>query len=342
MLKRVQHDEVLMRALLSYEPGGPETLRLADVLDPVPRRGELLVRVHACAINYPDVLIIEDKYQLKPQRPFAPGGEIAGEVIGVGEGVGGWSAGDRLIAALGFGGLVEQVIVPAERAIPLPPERSFEEGSALLMTYGTAIHALADRGKLQAGQTLLVLGAAGGVGIAAVEIGKALGAKVIAAVSSEEKAWVAREAGADETIVYPAGPFDKDALKALSQLFKDAVGPAGADVILDPVGGDYSEAALRSIAWEGRFLVVGFPAGIARLPLNLTLLKSCDVCGVFWGAFAARDPKRNADHVDQLFGWWSEGRIAPRISEIYPLKQAGEAIAALRDRRAVGKLVVQL
>ena len=328
-----------MRALLSREPGGPETLRIEEVGEPRPRAGELLVRVRACAINYPDVLIIEDRYQLKPERPFAPGGEVAGEVIAVGEGVTGWAVGDRLIAALGFGGLAEQVVIPADRAIPLPADRSFEEGSALLMTYATAIHALIDRGRLRVGQTLLVLGAAGGVGIAAVEIGKALGAKVIAAVSSNEKAQGAREAGADATLVYPAGQIDP---KDLSRLFKEAVGPAGADVILDPVGGAYSEAALRSIAWEGRFLVVGFPAGIAKLPLNLTLLKSCDVCGVFWGGFFARDPKRNAEHVEQLFRWWHEGKIAPRISATYPLEQAGEAIAALRDRRAVGKLVVTL
>ena len=331
-----------MKALLSHERGGPETLRFEEVPAPEAGPGELLVRVRACSMNFPDVLIIEDKYQLRPQRPFAPGGEIAGEVIAAGDGVTTWKPGDRLIAALGFGGLAEQVIVPADRAIPLPAERSFEEGSALLMTYATAIHALADRGKLRAGQTLLVLGAAGGVGIAAVEIGKALGGRVIAAVSSEQKAEVAREAGADAALVYPAGPFDQDGLKRLSQLFKDAVGAGGADVIIDPVGGDYSEAALRSIAWEGRFLVVGFPAGIARLPLNLTLLKSCDVCGVFWGAFAARDPKANAAHVGQLFRWWDEGKIAPKISATYPLERAGEAIVALRDRKAVGKLVVTL
>jgi len=331
-----------VKALLSHETGGPETLTLTDLPEPVPGPKELLVRVRACAINYPDVLIIEDKYQLRPERPFAPGGEIAGEVIGVGEGVGGWAAGDRLIAVLGFGGLSEQVVVPAERAISLPKERSFEEGSALLMTYATAIHALIDRGSLQPGQTLLVLGAAGGVGIAAIEVGKALGARVVAAVSSDDKAQAARSAGADAALVYPSGPFDKDGLRALSQSFKEAVGPAGADVILDPVGGDYSEAALRSIAWEGRFLVVGFPAGIARLPLNLTLLKSCDVCGVFWGGFLARDPKRNAAHVEQLFRWWDEGKIAPRIGATYPLERAGEAIAALRDRRAIGKLVVTL
>jgi NADPH:quinone reductase len=328
-----------MRALLSHSPGGPETLRLDDVPDPAPGPGELLVRVRACAINYPDVLIIEDKYQLKPPRPFAPGSEIAGEVETVGDGVSGWNAGDRLIAAVGFGGLVEKAVVPAKTAVPLPSDRSFEEGSALLLTYATAIHALVDRGRLQAGQTLLVLGAAGGVGIAAVEIGRALGARVIAAVSSEEKAQAARAAGADEAVVYPTGELDG---RALSQLFKDAVGPGGADVILDPVGGAYAEAALRSIGWEGRFLVVGFPAGIPKLPLNLTLLKSCDVCGVFWGAFAARDPQRNAAHVDQLFRWWAEGKIAPKVSATYPLDRGGDAIAALRDRQAIGKLVVTI
>jgi NADPH:quinone reductase-like Zn-dependent oxidoreductase len=328
-----------MRALLSNQPGGPETLRIEQVADPVPGPGELLVRVRACSINYPDVLIIEDKYQLKPPRPFAPGSEIAGEVERVGADVEGWSAGERVIAATGYGGLAEKVVIRANSAIRLPPERSFAEGSALLLTYATSIHALLDRGKLKAGQTLLVLGAAGGVGIAAVEMGKAVGARVIAAASSEEKAAAARDAGAHAAVVYPAGDIDR---KALSQLFKDAVGPAGADVIFDPVGGDYSEAALRSIAWEGRFLVVGFPAGITKLPLNLTLLKSCDVCGVFWGAFAARDPKANAAHVEQLFRWWAEGKIAPRISATYPLEHAGDAIAALRDRKAIGKLVVTL
>lgn len=328
-----------MKALLSREPGGPETLRIGDLADPVAGSGELLVRVRACSINYPDALIIEDKYQLKPPRPFAPGSEIAGDVEAVGEGVEDWEPGDRIIAATGFGGLAEKVVIPAERAIALPAERSFEEGSALLLTYATAIHALIDRGRLEAGQTLLVLGASGGVGIAAVEIGKALGARVIGAVSSDEKAQAAREAGADAAIVYPTGEIDS---KALAQQFKEAVGPNGADVILDPVGGAYSEAALRSIAWEGRFLVVGFPAGIAKLPLNLTLLKSCDVCGVFWGAFAAREPKRNAAHVEQLFRWWGEGKVAPMISATYPLERAAEAIAALRDRKAIGKLVVKL
>ena len=331
-----------MRALLSEAPGGPETLRLSEVEEPEPGPGQLLVRVKACAINYPDVLIIEDKYQFRPPRPFAPGGEIAGIVERIGEGVTGWSKGDRVIAMLGHGGLAEKVLVPAAMALPLPEGRSFDEGSALILTYATTIHALLDRGRLKSGETLLVLGAAGGVGLAAVELGKAYGARVVAAVSSEEKAEAAKSAGADEAIVYPRGPFDKDQSRALAQQFKEAVGPEGADLIYDPVGGDYTEAALRSIAWEGRLLVVGFPAGIPRLPLNLTLLKSCDVRGVFWGAFAARDPKANAAHVETLFRLWEEGRIAPRVSRTWPLEQGGEAIAHMAARKAVGKLVVTM
>jgi NADPH:quinone reductase len=302
-----------MRALLSHAPGGPDTHR-----------------------------IIEDKYQLKPPRPFAPGGEIAGEVVGVGGGVEGWREGDRLVAVPGFGGLVEQIVIPAKSAFRLPKSRSFTDGAALLLTYATSIHALWDRGGLQSGQILLVLGAAGGVGLAAVELGKARGARVIAAVSSDEKAQAAREAGADDAIVYPRGPFDREGQKALADQFKAAVGPAGADVIFDPVGGDYAEPALRAIAWEGRYLVVGFPAGIPKLPLNLTLLKSCDVCGVFWGAFAMRDPSANAAHVEELFRLWDEGKISPRVSATYPLERAGEAIAAMAARQVIGKLVVEL
>jgi NADPH:quinone reductase-like Zn-dependent oxidoreductase len=329
-----------MRALLSHAPGGPETLRLEEVPDPRPGPGQLLVRVRACAINYPDVLIIEDKYQFKPPRPFAPGGEIAGVVEAVGEGVSGWRDGDRLIAMIGHGGLAEKVVVNAATALPLPEGRSFEEGSALILTYATSIHALLDRGRLQAGQTLLVLGAAGGVGLAAVELGRAYGARVVAAVSSEDKAAAARAAGADAALVYPRGPFDKDGARALAQRFKDAVGPNGADIVYDPVGGDYAEPALRAIAWEGRYLVVGFPAGIPKLPLNLTLLKSCGVCGVFWGAFAARDPKANAAHIQTLFRLWDEGKIAPKVSRTWPLEEGADAIAWMAARKAVGKLVV--
>jgi NADPH:quinone reductase len=331
-----------MKALLSKAPGGPETLILEDVADPVAGPGQVVVAVRACSINYPDVLIIEDKYQFKPPRPFAPGSEISGVIDSVGDGVTGWSVGDRVLAMTGHGGLSEKVVVEAARLFRLPEGRSFAEGASLVLTYGTTIHALLDRGHLKAGQTLLVLGAAGGVGLAAVELGKAYGARVVAAVSSEEKAEAARAAGADETLVYPRGPFDKDQSKALAEQFKAAVGRNGADVIYDPVGGDYAEPALRSIGWEGRYLVVGFPAGIPRLPLNLTLLKSCDVCGVFWGAFAARDPQANAAHIETLFDLWESDKIGPRVSETFAFADGGKAIAKMAARGAIGKLVVTL
>ena len=331
-----------MKALRSHAPGGPDTLVIDELPEPVPGPGELVVRVYAAAVNYPDVLIIEDKYQFKPPRPFSPGGEIAGEVTAVGEGVEGWAVGDRLIAVPGYGGLAQSVAISAKSAFRLPAHRSFIDGAALLLTYATSIHALYDRGRLEAGETVLILGAAGGVGLAAIELAKAKGARVIAAVSSDEKAAAASKAGADATMVYPRGPFDRDGQKALAQAFKAAVGKNGADVIYDPVGGDYAEPALRSIAWGGRYVVVGFPAGIPKLPLNLTLLKSCDVCGVFWGAFAARDLAANAAHVATLFRLWDEGRIAPVVSATYPLERGGDAIANLAARNAIGKLVVTL
>jgi len=331
-----------MRALLSRAIGGPETLEVAELPDPVVGPGQVVVAVEACAINYPDVLIIEDKYQMKPPRPFAPGGEIAGVVQSVGEGVTAWQPGDRVMGVIGFGGLAEKIVVDAARLFRLPERRSFAEGAALLLTYATTIHALLDRGRLQAGQRVLVLGAAGGVGLAAVELGKAFGAHVVAAVSSEEKAVAARDAGADETLIYARAPFDKDQSRALADQFKAAAGRGGFDIVYDPVGGDYAEPALRSVGWEGRYLVVGFAAGIPKLPLNLTLLKSCDVCGVFWGAFAARDPQANAAHVAELFRLWEAGRIAPRVTERFPLARGGSAIAKMAARTAVGKLVVEV
>ncbi len=329
-----------MRALLSTASGGPETLQLTELPDPTPAAGQVLVAVKACAINYPDVLIIEDKYQFKPQRPFAPGGEIAGVIEALGEGVTNWQVGDRVMGVIGHGGLASKIVVDPQRLFHLPDERSFAEGAALILTYGTTIHALLDRGHLQTGQSLLVLGAAGGVGLAAIELGKAYGARVVAAVSSEEKAAAARAAGADGTLIYGRAPFDKEQSKALSEQFKALGGRGGFDVIYDPVGGDYAEPALRAIGWEGRYLVVGFPAGIPKLPLNLTLLKSCDVCGVFWGAFAARDPNANTAHVEQLFRLWREGKIAPRVTDTFPFQRGGDAIAKMAARQAIGKLVV--
>ena len=331
-----------MKALRSHAVGGPETLTLDEVESPVPGPGQVRVAVKACSINYPDVLIIRDMYQFKPPRPFAPGGEASGVVDAVGEGVSQWKVGDRVIASTGNGGLSEQIVVDAGRLWALPEGVSFEVGASIMMTYGTNMHGLLDRGKLKAGEVLLVLGAAGGVGLSAVELGKAYGAKVVAAVSSEEKAQAARDAGADDVVIYPTAPFDKDQSKALAEMFKAACGPNGADVVYDIVGGDYSEPALRSIAWEGRFCVVGFPAGIARLPLNLTLLKSCDVCGVFWGAWVAREPKANAVHIATLFDLLKSGKINPKVSATFPLARGGEAIQLLADRKAIGKVVVTM
>ena len=329
-----------MKAVLSRAVGGPETLELAEIADPVAGKGEVLIRVAACGVNYPDSLIIEDKYQFKPARPFAPGGEIAGTVEAIGEGVTGLAPGQRVLASTGWGGMAEKVACEARRVMPIPDSMPFEEAAAFLMTYGTSYYALKQRAGLRAGETLLVLGAAGGVGSAAVELGKAMGARVIAAASTPEKVAAAKGWGADEGLVYAKGPFDSDGRKKLAESFKAVCGEKGADVIYDSVGGDYSEASLRAIAWEGRFLVIGFPQGIAKLPLNLTLLKSCQVVGVFWGAFAARDPKENAANTRELFALYDKGAICPRVSKTYPLRQAGEAIAWLSGRHALGKVVV--
>ncbi|MEE9434246.1 MAG: NADPH:quinone oxidoreductase family protein [Sphingorhabdus sp.] len=335
-----------MRALLSYEVGGPETLKVAEMPDPIAQAGQIVVAIKACSINYPDVLIIQDLYQFKPPRPFAPGGEAAGVVEAVGEGVSNFAVGDRVIALCGNGGLAEKVAVSALSAAKMPDDMSFEDGASLLMTYGTSIHAYKDRARIEAGNAVLVLGGAGGIGISAIELAKAYGCKVVAGVSSEEKAAIAKDAGADECVIYPYQPLDKDASKALAGAFKAAAKAVGADggydIIYDTVGGDYSQPAIRSIGWEGRFLVVGFPAGIAKLPLNLTLLKSCDVCGVFMGAFAARDPKANQANIAELFALHAEGKIKPRISATFPLESGGEAIRLLMDRKATGKVVVTM
>ena len=331
-----------MKAMLSRQVGGPETLTLEDLPDPRPDSGEVLLAVKACGVNYPDLLIIEDRYQFKPPRPFAPGGEVAGVIEAVGPGVEQFRPGDRVIGSSIAGGMAEKLVIKADQCIGMPASMPFDEASALVLTYGTTIYALKDRGELKRGESLLVLGAAGGVGISAVELGKAYGARVIAAVSSAEKLAFAKQHGADDGVVYPPGPFDKAGAKALADLFKQACGEQGADVIYDPVGGDYSEAALRAIAWEGRLLVVGFPAGIPKLPLNLTLLKSCQVVGVFWGAFTRRDPARNAANIAELMQLYAKGAIKPVVSERFPLSRAGEAISRLAARKAMGKIVVTM
>ncbi|MGN6062710.1 MULTISPECIES: NADPH:quinone oxidoreductase family protein [Brevundimonas] len=331
-----------MRAVLSKAPGGPESLVVEEVMDPTPGPGEVVIEVKAVGVNYPDALIIADKYQFKPERPFAPGAEVAGVVDAVGEGVKGVFRGDRVVAVPGWGGMVERLKVKAETLIPIPDGMDYETAAAFIMTYGTSYYALKDRAQLQPGETLLVLGAAGGVGAAAVELGKAMGARVVAAASTNDKVEFALELGADNGLIYPSGPMDKAAQKALSGEFKLSTGRDGADVVFDGVGGDYAEPALRAMDWNGRYLVVGFPAGIPSLPLNLTLLKSVSVVGVFWGAAVARDPKAHAANMAELMQLYAEGKIKPRVSRTFPLERAHEAIQALSDRTAVGKIVVKV
>lgn len=331
-----------MKALLSLAPGDPGTLEIGELPDPVPGDGELLIAVAACGLNFPDLLVIEDRYQFKPPRPFAPGSEVAGTVLAVGAGVTGWTAGDRLVGTmLGSGGLAEKAVVKASAAFHLPPEHGFIEGAALLLTYGTAIHALVDRGRLRAGETLLVLGAGGGVGLAGVEIGRIIGARVVAAVSDETKARAARAVGAADVLIYPRDISTADP-RALAASLKELAGGAGADVILDPVGGAYARAAIRAIAWDGRFLVVGFPAGIPEFPANLVLLKGCSVVGVFQGAFGEREPAANAANVRRLFDWWSAGLLRPAVTGTYPLAGAPGALRLMAERKATGKLVIDL
>ena len=331
-----------MKALASINPGGPETLSLTDLPDPTPGAGEVVIRVRACGVNFPDTLIIEDKYQFRPLRPFAPGGEVSGEIEALGEGVSGLAVGDRVMALTIYGGMSEKALAKAANCVKMPVGMSFEDGSAFLLTYGTAHYALQDRAHLAAGESILILGAAGGVGIATVQIAKAMGAHVVAGVSSAEKAKFTQSQGAERAVVYGQGPFDTAATKALTEQFKQAAGAKGFDVIYDIVGGAYAEPAIRSIAWDGRFLVVGFPAGIPKLPLNLVLLKSCNVIGVFLGAFAERDPATTRTHFDALCDLYAKGKLKPVISERFPLAQGGEAIRALSDRRALGKIIVTI
>ena len=331
-----------MKAVLSKTPGPPETLVIEEVPDPRPGPNQVLVAVRACSVNYPDVLIIQDLYQFKPERPFAPGSEASGVVEAVGPGVADPKVGDRVLVMTGSGGMAEKLVAPADRCVRIPDAMPFDDAASFILTYGTSYYALKNRAQLRAGETLLVLGAAGGVGLAAVELGKAAGARVIAAASSDEKVALARRRGADAGVVYPPGPFDKAGARALADLLKTACGPNGADVIYDPVGGEYAEAALRSIAWNGRFLVIGFPAGIPKIPLNLALLKSCNIIGVFWGAFTRREPEANDTNTRELIELYARGAIKPEISEHFPLERAGEAIAHLAARKAMGKIVVTM
>ena len=329
-----------MKAMMSHEPGGPETLKLMEVPTPEPGPGQVRIAVKAAGVNFPDTLIIRDLYQFKPPRPFAPGGEVAGVIEAVGDGVSDLAEGDRVLAGGINGGFATHFIADAARTNKIPDAMPFDEAAGFMLTYGTSHYALKDRAKIQPGESLFILGAAGGVGAAAIELGKAFGAKVVAGVSSEDKAAFCKELGADETLVYPRGELDRAAQKDLSGEIKKLCGGEGANVVYDAVGGDYAEPAVRALAWEGRFLVVGFPAGIPKIPLNLTLLKSCQIVGVFWGAFTMRDPARNAEHVAELFQFYTDGKIRPRVTASLPLEQAADGLKMLEERKATGKIVL--
>ena len=322
-----------MRAVLCKQYGPPDTLVVEELPSPTITDHQVLVDVKACGVNFPDLLIIENKYQFKPPLPFSPGSELAGVVKEVGEGVKGFRPGDKVIAFTTYGAFAEEVKTEASRLVPLPEKMDFVSGAAFLLTYATTDHALRDRAALAAGETLLVLGAAGGVGLAAIEIGKVLGARVIACASSEDKLAVCRSHGADATINYSS--------EDLRERIKMLTDGKGVDVVYDPVGGQYTEPAFRSLAWRGRHLVVGFAAGeIPKLPLNLALLKGASLVGVFWGDFARRQPKEFAHSIRQLGQWYAEGRLKPHVSQTLPLEKAVDALKLMAARQVKGKLVL--
>jgi len=322
-----------MRAVLCKQFGPPESLVVEEIAPPELGSGQVRLRVDACGINFPDTLIIENKYQFKPSLPFSPGGEVAGVVTEIGPKVSGWKAGDRAIAMCGWGGFVEEMVVDPSRLMRTPDGMDSVVAAGFTMTYGTSHYALKDRANLRRGETLLVLGAAGGVGLAAVEIGKAMGARVIAAAGSDEKLEVCRRYGADDCVNY-----ERENLK---DRIRELTGGNGADVIYDPVGGDIFDTAFRTIAWEGRYLIIGFAAGrIPQLPVNLVLLKGCQVVGVFWGAFSARDPEKNQQNLAELARWCADGTLKPLVSATYPLEDAPVALRSMLDRKVTGKVVL--
>ena len=323
-----------MKALLCTRYGMPDDLELAEIADPVAGPGEAVVRIEAAALNFFDTLIIAGKYQTKPAMPFSPAAEFAGRVESLGDGVTGLAVGDRVLGYSGYGAARERIALTADRLVKIPDGVDFDHAAGLCVTYGTTLHALKDRARLSPGETLAVLGASGGVGLAAVELGKLMGARVIACASSAEKIAFAKKHGADEGIDYGSEDL-KDALRRVTQ-------GKGADVIYDPVGGNYAEAALRSIAWEGRFLVVGFAAGdIPKLPLNLVLLKGCDVLGVFWGAFIERDPEGHRSNTRQLVDWCVQGKVSSHVHATYPLEDGIAALKAIAARQVMGKVILR-
>ncbi len=318
-----------MKAIVCNAWGLPDTLALEDLPDVTPAAGQVAITVEAAGVNFPDVLIIQNKYQVKPELPFTPGGELAGTIRAVGEGVTHLRPGDRVIAFVGHGAFAQQIAVPATSVLPMPPDMAFDVAAAITLTYGTSHHAVVDRAQLKAGETMLVLGAAGGVGLAAIDIGKALGARVIAAASSDEKLAVCKAHGADALINY--------ASEDLREAIKRTTGGKGPDVIYDPVGGIYAEPAFRSIGWRGRYLVVGFANGeIPKLPWNLALLK-----GAFWGDFVRREPKGSQAAMRELMGWLAAGKIRPHVSGRYALADTPAALNDMAARKVTGKIVIE-
>jgi NADPH2:quinone reductase len=323
-----------MKAVLCTHSGGPDDLQLQDIPDPVAAPGEAIVRIHAAGLNFFDTLIIAGKYQTKPPFPFSPAAEFAGVIESAGAGVGDFKSGDRVLGYGGYGAARQKIAVAASKLVLIPDNLEFDRAAGLTVTYGTSLHALRDRARLKPGETLAVLGASGGIGLSAVELGKQMGARVIACASSDEKVAFARQHGADEGVNYATEDL-RDALKRLG-------GERGIDVIYDPVGGAYAEAALRSIAWQGRFLVVGFAAGdIPKLPLNLVLLKGCDVLGVFWGSWVARDPAAQRDSLADLVRWCAEGKLSSHVHAVYPLEQTAQALKDLASRKVMGKAILR-
>ncbi len=322
-----------MKAVLCKSHGMPDTLVVEDVPSPDLTEGQVLISVKACGVNFPDTLIIQGKYQFKPDLPFSPGGEVSGVIKAVGDGVTNVSVGDRVIAFSTWGGFAEELAVDANRLIRMSDKMEFEKASAFILTYGTSYHALKDRANIQPGETLLVLGASGGVGLAAIQLGKAMGARVIAAASTKEKLDVCAANGADELINYSS--------EDLRARVKEITQGAGVDVIYDPVGGPLSEKALRDMSWGGRFLVVGFAVGeIPKVPLNLALLKGCSIVGVFWGDFTRREPALNEANNQELMRLFEAGKISPHIHKVYPLTKASEALNELLDKKVSGKVVL--
>jgi NADPH2:quinone reductase len=323
-----------MKAILCKAWGLPDTLVVEELPDVSPGPGQVAIDVQAAGVNFPDVLIIQNKYQFKPELPFTPGSELAGIVRAVGDGVTQVKVGDKVLVFVSQGAFAQQIVVPAQTVMPMPPGLDFDTAAAVTLTYGTSHHAVVDRAQLKAGETMLVLGAAGGVGLAAIEIGKALGARVIAAASTDDKLEICKDHGADATINYSK--------EDLREAIKAATAGKGPDVIYDPVGGIYAEPAFRSIGWRGRYLVVGFANGeIPKLPLNLALLKGASLVGVFWGEFARREPKANLAAMHQLMGWMAEGKIKPHISGRYALAETPQALKDMAARKVTGKVVIQ-